>query len=111
MKRFLLLLAVSAVAVITKAQNELMVDANAEVRTVNGLFNAIKVSGGIDLYLSQSTEEAVAVSASGASDINITVNKELSAHASGASDIYYKGGGLIKEFHQSGGSTIARKGI
>ncbi len=36
-------------------------DPNAEVRSVKG-FHAIKVSGGIDLYLSQG-EEALAVSA------------------------------------------------
>jgi Putative auto-transporter adhesin, head GIN domain len=38
-------------------------DANAEVRNVKG-FHAIKVSTGIHLYLSQGSEEAVAVSAS-----------------------------------------------
>jgi hypothetical protein len=37
-------------------------DANAEVRTINGSFHAIEVSGGIDLYLSAG-DEAVAVSA------------------------------------------------
>ena len=38
-------------------------DKNVEVRNVS-LFSAIKVSGGIDVYLSQSNEDAVAVSAS-----------------------------------------------
>jgi len=38
-------------------------DKNVEVRNV-GSFSAIKVSGGIDVYLSQSDEDAVAVSAS-----------------------------------------------
>ena len=218
-------------------QKELVVDANASVRPVPGKFSAVKVSGGIDLYLSQSDEEAMAVSASeerfkdnirtvvegntlriyyegdknwnsgrkklkvylsfktisvleasgasdvlatgvlkmpsltlnlsgasdfkgnvevdslqmelsgasdvrisgtatlvtiessgasdvkgydlktdfcnakasGASDINITVNKQLSAHASGASDIYYKGDALIRDFHSSGASTVARR--
>jgi hypothetical protein len=47
--------------------------------------------------------------ASGASDINITVNKELTAHASGASDITYKGEGAIKESHASGASSVSRK--
>ena len=64
MKRFFLLLVVSTTAVLAKAQEQLVVDANAEVRTVSGSFSSIKVSGGIDLYLSQSNDEAIAVSAS-----------------------------------------------
>lgn len=49
----------------TYAQNEknIVVDANAEVRTVTG-YNAIEVSGAIDLYISQGNEEGVAISAS-----------------------------------------------
>jgi len=46
--------------------------------------------------------------ASGASDIKITVNKELSAEASGASDVRYKGNGVIKELKNSGSSSISR---
>jgi hypothetical protein len=223
---------------IAHAQNEMIVDPNAEVRTINGTFNSIKVSGGIDIYLSQSDKEAVAVSASedkfvkriittvengtlrikydeeglfhvgknrklkayisfkdinkldasgacdirvagsittdnfhlvcsgasgfkgdvkvndleidlsgasdiklagsartvniessgasdvkafglvtevctarasGASDINITVNKELNAHVSGASSINYAGEGMIKDYHSSGASSIKKK--
>jgi hypothetical protein len=48
------------------------------------------------------------VSASGASDIKITVNKELSATASGASDIDYKGAGVIRDIKTSGASSISR---
>ncbi|MEO8406109.1 MAG: DUF2807 domain-containing protein, partial [Chitinophagaceae bacterium] len=46
--------------------------------------------------------------ASGASDIDITVNKELSVHASGASDIDYKGAGVIRDLHTSGASSVSR---
>jgi len=236
MKKIFFVLAVMFLASATRAQNEIVVDPNASVRTVNGNFNAIKISGGIDLYLSQSDNEAIAVSASeerfkegikiniennvlniyyegekkwnskkklrvyvsfknleklnaagacdivvsgsiavpalsvqlsgacdfkgmvtvttlnlnlsgasdvkisgtantvkiessgasdvkgydlvtdfcnakasGASDINITVNKELNASASGASDIYFKGSGLIRDVHSSGASNISRK--
>jgi hypothetical protein len=49
------------------------------------------------------------IHASGASSINITVNKELSAHATGASDIHYKGDGLIKEIKTSGASNISKR--
>ncbi|MEP7254797.1 MAG: head GIN domain-containing protein [Ferruginibacter sp.] len=237
MKKIFLLLLVVITANVTKAQNEIVVDPNATTRTVSGSFNKIKVSGGIDLFLSQSDNQAVAVSASeerfkegiktevengtlkiyyegdktvslknrklrayvsfkdleklnasgacdvlvsgtitaatldmqlsgacdfkgivkvnalklnlsgasdvnisgsantvdiessgasdvkgydlvtdvcnakasGASDINITVNKELNASASGASDIYFKGTGLIKDIHTSGASNVSRK--
>jgi hypothetical protein len=221
------------------AQKEIVNDPNAEIRIISGSFNKIKISGGIDLYLSQSDEEAVAVSASqdkfkegiktvvenntlkiyyfgdkalevfknkklrvyvsfknlelvdasgacdvqvagvitvpaltlsmsgasdfkgavkvsslkmdlsgasdvtikgisntvniastgasdisgfdlvtdfcnakvsGASDVNITVNKELSASASGSSDITYKGQATLKDVHTSGSSSVSKKG-
>jgi hypothetical protein len=47
--------------------------------------------------------------ASGASSINITVNKELSANASGASDVRFKGEGLIRDIKTSGASSVSRK--
>jgi hypothetical protein len=50
------------------------------------------------------------VKASGASGIKITVNKELSATASGASDIDYKGTGVIRDIKTSGASSISRAG-
>jgi hypothetical protein len=46
--------------------------------------------------------------ASGASDIRITVNKELSVHASGASDIDYKGNGVIRDLKTSGASSVSK---
>ncbi|MFZ1304326.1 MAG: head GIN domain-containing protein [Ferruginibacter sp.] len=63
MKKIVLLLAVSCFAFLSNAQNDIVVDANASVRTIAGQFDAIKVSGGIDLYLSQSDHVAIAVSA------------------------------------------------
>ncbi|MEO7922388.1 MAG: head GIN domain-containing protein [Chitinophagaceae bacterium] len=48
------------------------------------------------------------VRASGASDIKITVNKELSAHASGASDVKYKGDGVIRDIKSSGSSSVSK---
>jgi hypothetical protein len=44
--------------------------------------------------------------ASGASDIKITVSRELSAEASGASDVRYRGNGVIREIRSSGASSI-----
>lgn len=46
--------------------------------------------------------------ASGASDIRITVNKELSAQASGASDVKYKGNGVVKDLKSSGSSSVSK---
>lgn len=230
---FLLLISVKSIA-----QKQFVVDGDAEMRTISGSFNSIKVSGSIDLYLSQSDNEAVAVSApesrfkdaiktvvkdnqlnifyagdgnwnlknkklvvyvsfselkkliasgasdiltagvikvpsleiqmsgasdfkgavevgslelklsgasdvfingtaadlniessgasdvkgyglaadnctaraSGASDIQVTVNKELKVNASGASKILYKGEGVIKEISNTGASTVTKKG-
>ncbi len=47
--------------------------------------------------------------ASGASDIKITVNKELNVQASGASDINYKGQGVIRDLKTSGASSVSKK--
>ena len=65
MKKMISAMVLALGLISAQAQNEknVVVDANAEVRTVSG-FSAIEVSGAIDLYLSQGTEEAVAISAS-----------------------------------------------
>jgi len=47
--------------------------------------------------------------ASGASSVNITVNKELNANASGASSVRFKGEGLIRDIKTSGASNVTRK--
>lgn len=46
------------------AQDVVINDANAEKRTLSASFNAIHVSDGIELYLTQGSSESVAVSAS-----------------------------------------------
>ena len=61
MKSFLMIL--FALFSIQSFSQTIINDKNAEVRNV-GSFSAIKVSGGIDVYLSQSNEYALAVSAS-----------------------------------------------
>jgi hypothetical protein len=50
------------------------------------------------------------VEASGASDIKVTVNKELNARASGASGVHYKGDGVIRDLRTSGASNVSRRG-
>ena len=67
MKKTLLLAAITVASLSSFAQNDKTIqDNNAQKREVKG-FHAIRVSSGIDLYISQG-EEAVAVSASSVSD-------------------------------------------
>lgn len=64
----------------------------------------IDVSGGSDFKGYELASEFCNVEASGGSDVYITVNKELSAKASGGSDVRYKGTGLIRDLNTSSGS-------
>jgi Putative auto-transporter adhesin, head GIN domain len=63
MKKFLLIIMTVCSLLTAIAQKDIVVDPNASVRTVEGQFDAIKISGGIDLFLSQSENIAIAVSA------------------------------------------------
>jgi hypothetical protein len=49
------------------------------------------------------------IDASGASNVYVTVNKELNAGASGGSSIFYKGTGLIRDISTSGGASIKHR--
>ncbi len=73
------------------AQNEknLVVDANAEIRTVNS-FTGIEVSGAVDLFISQGNSEAVAVSAS-SDEVRSRIKTEVK---NGILMIYFDGKGL-----------------
>ncbi len=64
MKKILFTFLVAFSAIVVNAQKEIINDPAAEVRIVNGSFNNIKISGGIDLFLSQGNSEAIAISAS-----------------------------------------------
>jgi ribosomal protein S6E (S10) len=68
----------------------------------------IDVSGGSDFDGFGLTSNNAKVDASGGSDVNITVNKELRANASGASDVYMRGSGTIVEKRASGSSDIRK---
>lgn len=63
MKKLTMLVGFLSLGLFLAAQETTFTDANAEQRTVKA-FRSIKVSDGIDLYLSQGNEESVAVSAS-----------------------------------------------
>jgi hypothetical protein len=70
----------------------------------------IDISGASDVKAFDLITDYCDASASGASDINITVNKELKVKASGASDVSYRGNGMIKEVSTSGASDVKKKG-
>jgi hypothetical protein len=53
--------------------------------------------------------ETCKASSSGASNIKLTVSGELNAHASGGSNIYYKGQGIGKELNTSAGASIRNR--
>lgn len=64
MKKLFLSL-VTLITVAAFAQDKTVIaDANAQKRTLNASFTGINVSDGVDLYLTQGSEESVAVSAS-----------------------------------------------
>ena len=69
----------------------------------------IEVSGASDVKGYDLVAGYCEANASGASDIQITVEKELTASASGASDIYYKGQGITRNIKSSGASSVARR--
>lgn len=64
----------------------------------------IDASGGSDFKGYDLTSDICNIEASGGSDVQVTVNKELSANASGGSDVYYKGTGLIRDLKTSSSS-------
>lgn len=70
---------------------------------------SIRSSGASDVKGYDLVVEECSAHASGASDIRITVNKQLDADCSGASSVYYKGPGVLRESHSSGASNVGHK--
>ena len=68
----------------------------------------IRSSGASDVKAYDLVTDDCDVHATGASDIRITVNKGLSADLSGASSVYYRGEGVIRESHSSGASSVKK---
>jgi uncharacterized protein YaiE (UPF0345 family) len=75
---------------------------------MSGRAGAAKVhlSGASDLKAFELATEVLEVHASGSSNVDMTVNKELFVHASGASDVRFKGPGVVKEVKTSGASSV-----
>jgi hypothetical protein len=76
---------------------------------VSGM-TSIEASGASKLKAYDLATGSCDARASGVSEIQITINKELTAHASGASRVYYHGEAIIREMHSSGASNISKKG-
>jgi hypothetical protein len=69
----------------------------------------ISVSGACDVKGYDLKTEFCKIEASGASSVRVTCNKEMSAQASGGSDIFYKGAGMVRDINTSGGASVKRK--
>ncbi len=70
----------------------------------------IEVSGGSDFNGYDLVTESTLVEASGGSDVEITVNKDLNAKASGGSDVFYRGSASLSEVRSSGSSSVKKTG-
>lgn len=69
----------------------------------------IDASGGSDFNGYNLVTDNCVIQASGGSDIEITVNKELYAEASGASDVHWKGSATVKGVHASGSGSVSHR--
>jgi hypothetical protein len=69
----------------------------------------INASGGSDFSGYDLASDNCVIQASGGSDIDITVNKELYAEASGASDVNWKGKATVKGAHASGAGSVSHR--
>lgn len=69
----------------------------------------VNSSGASDFKGFDLTTDYCVADASGASDIKITVNKDLKVEASGASDIDYRGSAVVSSFKSSGASSIRKR--
>jgi hypothetical protein len=67
---------------------------------------SVDASGGSDFRGYDLVTDVCDLEASGASDIEITANQELTARASGASDIHFRGKANVKEAKASGASSV-----
>jgi hypothetical protein len=69
----------------------------------------IDASGGSDFNGYDLVADNCVIQASGGSDIEITVNKELYAEASGASDVHWKGKAMVKGVKASGSGSVSHR--
>jgi hypothetical protein len=87
MKKFFVSILVTTLMLSATAQKDIINDPNAEARVISGSFTSIKVTGGIDLFLSEGDQEAIAVSAS-ESKFSNAIKTEIN---NGQLRIYFEG--------------------
>jgi hypothetical protein len=68
----------------------------------------IDLSGASDVKAFDLAVQQCRIDLSGSSDVSITCNGEMTVSASGASDVKYKGSGVIREVRTSGSSSVRR---
>lgn len=69
----------------------------------------VSVSGASDVKAIGLNAQYAEVTASGASDVSLTVLKELSVSASGASDVQYRGNAVVRQMQTSGASSVKKR--
>ncbi|GAA3935801.1 head GIN domain-containing protein [Hymenobacter algoricola] len=69
---------------------------------------SVSVSGGSDYHAFALQSATTKVEASGGSDVEVSVDRELSSDASGGSGVRYKGNARLVKAHASGGSGVRR---
>ncbi len=92
--------------------NEMSIDqSGASDITIGGIVGNLQIdaSGASDTKGFELISDNCNAHVSGASDIKITVNKELKVHASGASSVSYKGSAVIRDLKSSGASGVSKK--
>ena len=79
--------------------------------TMTGLITKLRLrtSGGSDFDGDGLSTDICDIEASGGSDVSVTVNKELTAEASGASDVHWKGTATVKSVRASGAGSVKHK--
>ena len=92
----------------TNAQLDL---SGASVMKISGQVQNIKIeaSGASDIKNYDLVVDNCIAQISGASDVKITVNKSISARASGASNLDYKGNAERRDINSSGASNISNR--
>jgi hypothetical protein len=93
------------------AENLKLIASGSSDFLVSGKTTNLKIdlSGASDIKGYELESDFCQVVSSGASDVQISVNKELSVNASGASSVNYKGSGTVRESSVSGASSVKKK--
>lgn len=68
----------------------------------------IDLSGASDVKAFDLAVQQCKIDLSGSSDVSITCNGEMTVSASGASDVRYRGSGVIREVRTTGSSSVRR---